>query len=319
MIRHLIHIGYPKTGSTFLQEWFRQHPQLFYSPGGLGGFHSVYDISRHATQNSDVDFRYFVTSDESLSTPKPSTGFIPIEYGIREFTSHQHDKSSRKKVSEILKCLYPNAKILFVTRGFKGLLMSSYSQYIRAGGIQSFDDFADVCRSAMKTQTDKNYNDEEVDFTLIANIYEEEFGKENMIVLPLELLRDDQNKFLSVIEERLGLSHFEANIGRLNESLSPEELYWYPRISSLVSRVSQRFGQKGYAKIYRWYVSKTLENKFSKVVKVLNRIKPNGRVTDDDFPFEILDYFRENNTERFAAKFRDDPIFSPYLSEYLLD
>jgi|GEM_PF-5080405 len=45
---HLIHIGFPKSGSTFLQEWFRQHPQLFYAPGGLGGFYNVYEIpGRH--------------------------------------------------------------------------------------------------------------------------------------------------------------------------------------------------------------------------------------------------------------------------------
>lgn len=316
---HLIHIGYPKAGSTFLQEWFRQHPQLFYSPGGLGGFNNVYEISRHATQKEDLDLRYFVTSDESLSIPKPSTGFTPIEYGRKDFTWNQPAESTQKKVCEVLRCLYPNAKILFVTRGFKGIIMSGYSQYTRAGGIQNFQQYVEIIRSYMQTQTDKSNYGEEIDYTYIANIYEEAFGKENLIVLPFELLRDDKNKFLSVIEERLGLSHFEANIGRMNESLSPEELYWYPRISSVVSRVSNRFGQKGYSKIYSWYVSKTLENKLSKVVKVLNRIKPNRRATDDDFPFEILDYFRENNTERFAAKFRDDPMYSPYLSEYLLD
>lgn len=319
MKRHLIHIGYPKAGSTFLQEWFRQHPKLFYSPGGLGGFYNVYEISRMASQNDDSKFLYFVTSDESLSTPKVSSGIIPLQNGIRDFTSPEPAKVAQKKVCGILKCLYPNGKILFITRGFKAISMSGYSQYVREGGVLSFQKFSDVNRFAKKAQADKTYYGEEVDYTFIANIYEEAFGKENMIILPFELLRDNHNKFLTVIEERLGLPHYETQIGRLNESLSTEELYWYPRMSSVVSRISQRFGQRFYSKVYRWYVSKTLENKFRRVIKILSRLKPNCKVVEADFPFEILDYFREHNSVRFAAKLRDDPIYAPYLKEYLLD
>jgi hypothetical protein len=279
----------------------------------------VYEISRQAAQNDDADFMYFVTSDESLTTPQTSSGSIPIENGKIDFTSINPTTFAQKKVCNTLKCLYPKAKILFITRGFNGIIMSGYSQYVRTGGTQSFQQFACTIRSARQEGAIKKGQAEVINFTFIANIYEEAFGKESVIVLPFELLRDNQNKFLSVIEERLGLPHFETKIGRLNESLSPEELYWYPRMSSIVSKVAQRFGQKGYAKVYRWYVSKTLENKFRRVIKILSRLKPNRHVTDADFPLEILDYFRDNNAERFACKFRDDPMYVPYLSEYLLD
>lgn len=319
MGKHLIHIGYPKAGSTFLQEWFRQHPHLLYAPGGLGSFYNVYEISRQASKNDNLDLMCFVTSDESLSTPKLSSGFIPIENGIGDYTKLKTVKMAQKKVCETLKCLYPNGRILFVTRGFKGISMSGYSQYIREGGGLSFQKFIDVNRASMMAGHHETSKVEEVDYTFVANIYEEAFGKENMIILPFELLRDDQNTFLTVIEERLGLPHFEAKIGRINESLSPEELYWYPRMSSVVSRVTQRFGQKAYAKAYRWYVSKTLENKFHWVIKILSRLKPDSKVVEADFPFELLDFFRENNVDRFAAKFHDDPMYAPYLSEYLLD
>jgi hypothetical protein len=36
--RHLIHIGYAKAGSKFLQRWFEAHPDLAYRTAGLGGF-----------------------------------------------------------------------------------------------------------------------------------------------------------------------------------------------------------------------------------------------------------------------------------------
>jgi hypothetical protein len=35
---HLIHIGYPKAGSTFLQESFASHPELAYRKGAIAGF-----------------------------------------------------------------------------------------------------------------------------------------------------------------------------------------------------------------------------------------------------------------------------------------
>lgn len=314
---HLIHIGYPKSGSTFLQEWFRQHPQLFYAPGGLGGFYNVYEVSRNASQHPNDSYMYFVTSDESLSTPHPSTGTIPIEFGMRDFTALEPSRPVQQKVCDTLRSLYPNSKILFITRGFKGIIMSGYSQYVRCGGVLTFQQFA--VKSFVPQQDGKpmdKKHGEGLDYTFIIHMYEAAFGKDNMIVLPFELLRDDQKKFLSVIEARLGLPNFTAAIGRINESLSPEALYWYPRISWFVSRIAQRFGKKGYATIYRWYVGKTLRNRFDGLVKILAWSKPGRRITDVDFSAEIENSIQENLPETLTASFKDDPIYAPYLWEY---
>ena len=317
---HLIHIGFPKAGSTFLQEWFQRHPQLFYSPGALGGFHQIYDISRKASQNIDNDLLYFVTSSESLTTPKSSSGGFPIENGRMKDTSlFNPDRLAPKKVCDILKCLYPNGKILFVTRGFKGLMRSGYSQYIKGGGVLTVQDFTDLAFSSMRNHAIGNYDGGGLDYSFIANLYEEAFGKENMIFLPYELLRDDQNKFLSIIEERLGLQHFDVQMGRKNESLSPTELYWYPRISGVISRILQRCGKKIYAKVYYQYVGKTIHNKLHKIVAILDKLSPGHRVTEADFNDEMWDYFREKHAEKFAGKFQDDPNYKPYLSKYMLD
>jgi hypothetical protein len=72
--KHLIHIGYPKAGSTFLQAWFEQHPELCYAPGGLGGFYNIYEICRPSGRAC----KYFVTSFEGIATPHESAGsFTP--------------------------------------------------------------------------------------------------------------------------------------------------------------------------------------------------------------------------------------------------
>jgi hypothetical protein len=300
---HLIHIGYPKTGSTFLQAWFNQHPKLCFSNGGLGSFNNVFEMARHAARENESTFEYFVTSFEGLSTPINWISELPIEFGLRSFFEIHLFKVSQARVCEYLKCLYPNGKILIVTRGFKGFFLSLYSEYARCGGIL---DFPKMCKGVLEMDL--------LDFDYLIRLYEDNFGKENLIVIPYELLRDDQNKFFAVIEERLNLPHFEAGIGRLNESLSSEELYWYPKISAGVSRFAQRFGQSGYAKIYQWYISKTIKNKFQKIIKLLSRWKPDRKVSASDFPDELL-----NCCKGKATILRDNPLYAPYLSEYLLD
>jgi hypothetical protein len=64
MARHLIHVGYSKAGSTFLQAWFERHPELRFAPGGLGGFNDVDELSRPPGR----EYKYYVTSFEGLCT-----------------------------------------------------------------------------------------------------------------------------------------------------------------------------------------------------------------------------------------------------------
>ena len=300
---HLIHIGYPKAGSTFMQAWFRQHPQLCFSDCGLGSFYNVFEMARRAAQENGAAFEYFVTSFEGLSTPANLAGELPIEFGSRSFFEMHPFNVAQARVCEYLKSLYPNGKILIVTRGFKGFLLSLYSQYTKCGGVL---DLLEMCKGVLEIDI--------LNFDYLIRLYEDAFGKENLIVMPYELLRDDQNKFFAVIEERLNLQHFESNIGRLNESLSSEELYWYPKISSRVSKFAQRFGQNGYAKIYHWYISKTIKNKFQKVIKLLSRWKPDRKVSAFDFPDEVLSYCKGK-----ATILRDNPLYAPYLKDYLLE
>jgi hypothetical protein len=310
--RHLIHIGYPKSGSTFLQEWFLQNPQLHYAPGGLGGFHNVYQISQNAAAQDGKDFQYFVTSDESLCIPQISTGTVPIN-DLSKSNFAFSNTHAQNKNCETLKALYPNAIILFVTRGFESLIKSGYSQLVRTGFQYNIEQYKQAF----------NFEDKQIsaniDYSSIIDSYERAFGQENLIVLPYEMLRDNQNAFLNVLEEKLGLVHFECHLGRINESLSAEELYWYPKISASVARFSQSLGKNAHKKIFRWYVNKTIKNDFKNLIRLLNKIqKGNQHIESSDFS-EALNFIRKNNKDRFAAKLKNEALYTPYLKEYLLD
>jgi hypothetical protein len=304
MTRHLIHIGYPKAGSTFLQAWFERHPELRYAPGGLGGFRDVYEMARPPGRS----YKYHVTSFEGLSSPDDTAGGARPEANAHWVRDTDRMKGDQAWVCALLKSLFPGSRILIVTRGFKGTIFSGYSQYVKAGGVLRMSKTLpeSVLANAFR-QVQNN-----LDFDYLLRLYGEAFGEDNLIVLPYELLREDEGRFVAVLERHLGLTHAEIRLGRVNPSLSPEELYWYPLISRAVSAAASRLGPARQRKLYGWYVGKTLDNRLRPLVKVLSRLKPGGRITEADFPAEFLDYCQGK-----ATLLRGRPLYAPYAAEYL--
>ena len=302
---HLIHIGYPKAGSTFLQAWFEQHPDLCFKLGGLGGFHNVYEIARHSNEIC----KYYVTSYEGLSMPLKSAGGINLSYGGAEPDTDVRIVETQASVCSVLKSLYPGSRVLIITRGFKGMIVSGYSQYVRMGGRLQLNAMCYQLAGLVQNDTLHYY-----DFDGLIRLYREAFGAEHLIILPYELLRDDQNKFLAVLEAELGLVHVEIKLERLNPSLSPEELYWYPLISRAVSAAAARLGPSLFRRIYTWYIGKTMDNQLRWLIRLLDFLRPARKITEADFPVEILDSFHG-----CAGLLRDNPVYEPYAADYLWD
>ena len=221
MTGHLIHIGYAKTGSNFLRRWFSDHPQLDFVDGGIAGFRDIYEISRRSAAPTD-GILYRVSSSEALATPHPWVGLPAIDYDrIRA----DHMPAAQAEACATLAALFPNARVLLVTRGFRSMMMSAYSQYARSGGED------DLFALAEGGEGSNAWN-----YDHVIGLYRSAFG-DGLIVLPYELLRDDADAFVRELERRLGLSLCPAPELRLNSALSPEELSWYPRIARLVRKL----------------------------------------------------------------------------------
>ena len=298
MTGHLIHIGYAKAGSTFLQNWFAQHPQLAYARGGIAGLHDVYSMVREAASQRGGRPLYRVTSSEELATPHTSAGQTAVDYG--EMRRHSM-ASAQTQVCESLGALFPNAYILIVTRGFRSMILSSYSQFVRTGGDESL---AWVCAEAER-QAPWNYD-------FLIGLYRKTFGDANVIVLPYELLRDDAAAFLGEIAKRLGLADIGVPPGRPNPSLSPIELAWYPRLTRLVR--SLPVGAWGRRKALQLYVQAALSNRLRAPIALLHRLRPIPALTDAPLTPERMDGFRG-----FATSLRDEPLYRAYARDYLFE
>ena len=307
MSGHLIHIGYPKAGSKFLQRWFAEHPQLAFEDGGIAGFRNVYAIIRGGgAPRPGVHYR--VTSYEGLVAPQASAGEDFVDYA----SSRDDDMpASQSKLCAALAELFPNARILIVTRGFRAMILSSYSQYVRSGGDADLDDLVAAALTDHAPGFDALLRLNPWNYDHVIDIYSRAFGPGNVIVVPYELLRDDAGAFTNCIEERLGLTHFPALGGRLNRSLSGAEMYWYPRLARLIRRLP--IGTRLRRGALRLHVRAAMADRLRGPIALLGRWKKASAVSSSAVTDELLATFRGN-----AERLRGNPLYAPYACDYLL-
>ena len=87
--------------------------------------------------------------------------------------------ASLAKVCLVLHSLHPGSRILIVTRGFKELILSGYSQYVRMGGRLRLREMCSQIAQGVKADTLHFY-----DVDGLLKIYGDAFGSENLIVMP---------------------------------------------------------------------------------------------------------------------------------------
>ena len=288
MTGHLLHVGFGKAGSTYLRRWFEGHPQLTYGEGLIAGYRDVYEIAREAAAPpARILFR--VTSSESFTAPHRDSG-----RRVYRLEDPLHPAVGQEQACSMLASLFPNAHVLIVTRGFRSMILSSYSQYVRSGADVSFEEFLD---SPMLEHA--------WDYDRVLTLYQRAFGEEKVVAIPYELLRDDADRFVRTIEDRLGLAHHPAPPDRLNAALAPTELRWYPRLTRLVRALP--IGPR----LRRRVLHAIFAKRFGLAIAVLQRLQPAAPVTADSIPEALLALCRGK-----ALKLRDNPLYRAYARDY---
>ena len=303
MSNHLIHIGYPKAGSTFLQRWFSLHSQLRFADGGILGFRNVRQIAEEGGRPAG-DLRYRVTSCENLSTAL----FPESEWGSHLATGSlesmgEAKRRAEKKICADLAELFPDATILLVTRGFRSFLLSAYSQHVREGGT------SDIASAAASLRATPTVSHVACNYDELINSYSGAFD-ERIIVVPYEMLRDDAVAFVKLLESKLGLKHCPPPTERINPSLSPVELSWYPRMARAIQRLPLGTSTRGM--LGQRFTRAINSGRLTPLVAALQKIRPLPLVTTDSYDTALIEKFRG-----CADSLRLNPLFAPYAADYL--
>ncbi len=297
MSKKLIHIGYPKAGSTYLQNWFYAHPDIRFTHNGFAGFENITELCKFSCDNDHLYFKYFAISSEMLSVwfKLDGVGINPRPFDIKQY---------QKKISCLLKQIFPDSKLLIVTRGYEGTLKSFYSEYIKYGGHYYFDEYLKVFGPMFEEYLDYNY---------IITLYEENFGKENLLVIPFEMLRDDALKFIRQIEDFLELEHFKWDYHQsANISLKDDMLSSYRILSDLALKICKTFPVNIGDKLFRLYSAGLLLKFFNLIAVCVSKMSRHSKVNRTT-PDYMLETFKGNGTI-----LKNYNAYQPYLDKYLL-
>lgn len=229
MKNKLIHIGYRKAASTFLRDWFFFHPSLHLQP-----YSQEPDLAE--VQSND----YLVFSE----------AFLLFRGNDRPRTIENLQQFQREKCRE-LKAKFPTAKILLIARSPEKSIVSEYSEYIKNGGMQTFDSMKNDPLHQAYFLGHYNYN-------FVIELYTNAFGKESVLVLPMELLQDRPTQFIKELETFLDVPHVEFAHHKRNSSRTPNQLWAFRMISLFVWRMTAVFGKKrkGIYYVYMRYLEK---------------------------------------------------------------
>lgn len=290
----LLHIGYRKAATTYMKDWFYFHPELRFNFGTFGGFSNTSDICKFNA--IDEKIKYLVLSDSFTQY-----------YGDSPEKSKKNIRKFQTDTCLLLKKLFPAAKILIITRAAETAMLSEYSEYVKLGGVFNQEELIH------KNETIE-YFDGFLDYDFLINMYCNTFGKDNLIILPYELLNDDPGLFINTLEENLGLNHYDYTYQKRNPSLPDKKLWAFQKISRFVYQITGLFGTKG-ANTFKKY-QKRLEKKSYEnnkfvflifLITLFSKAPPHKKVITEEF----LIQFKRN-----ASFVNDYPLFDPYISKY---
>ncbi|WP_457584445.1 sulfotransferase [Ensifer canadensis] len=191
----LIHIGYHKTGSTYLQDHCFQP---------INGYST--DIGGSRTRIvKDIAFPDNFTFDHSMCR----SVYLPYietarEKGLRFVLSHERLSGyppsggyDRILIADRLVRTFPSARILIVVREQVSLIRSIYSQYITDGGDLSLDRFLETPEPQLGRMP--GFRLEVYEFDRLIRHYQELFGR--VLVVPFEMMVRDLEGFVGQITQ----------------------------------------------------------------------------------------------------------------------
>lgn len=211
----LIHVGYPKAGSTWLQrELFNDNSAGFCSAWGRQAPILIEHIRVTDTFIFDeiaTELREAYATGLEVSRKKGLTPVLSFEHLLLDPMGGQVD---RREGIRRLSTLFPGAKILLVIREQRSIILSAYLEHLRRGFTTKLERFIGVDDRRQPGFGCVCPFDLFLYDRLISYMYSQ-FGEANVLVLPLEYL--GKEAFISEIFSLLDQPVPQNAFGKMKE------------------------------------------------------------------------------------------------------
>ena len=183
----LIHPGFHKTGTTFLQNRIFSDERVFRAVWSHG------EIDRYVIRPHDLDFDP-MPGRQDIATRRRASQPGLIDIVSSETLCGQPFTGSREAVMQArrLKDIFDGAKIVFTIRKQAFIIKAIYIQYLIMGGLLSPEEFFD--RKGLYGYF--SFDAHVFEFHKLVEFYAGLFGDENIIVLTQEELKKDLGAFV---------------------------------------------------------------------------------------------------------------------------
>lgn len=187
-MKEVIHIGFSKSASTFLQSLFENNAEVNF----------IYKSKRFSLLDEDKEE---VDLNESLTNLESDEHIVLPSYN-KDLNVRTTKLEDVKKILDRIYNHNSEAKIILVLRSQLGLLPSRYSQYIVSGGDKSLSDFFSILNGLETNKKDhfQNY------YCQIVKMIVDLFGKENTLILFFEEINSNRVESIKRISEFLNVN-----------------------------------------------------------------------------------------------------------------
>jgi len=214
-----LHLGMPKTGTTFLQtSCFPFLCGLRYNDSSLISLLDKIAYTNPAfleLESLKLEVARIVNGlcDKLLISHERLFGNM-----LKNFWDHSY-------ITGCLQQLFPDARIILVVRKQDELVESIYKQSLQSGYYQGLNSFLNYRKNEFRESGDylgqPNLDINQLDLHRYVQSYVSTFGRSNLLVLPYELLRSDRTAFLDKLFAFLEIDPFyPPPNGRENRSYS---------------------------------------------------------------------------------------------------
>jgi Sulfotransferase domain len=193
----LLHVGFHKTGSTFLQKRVFSDPEK--------GFHSPWPV--HAYNELVFDLNVFDFDPDQLRRATAPVANDAMRDGLVPVFSHEElsgnprtDQHASSEYAKRLRASFSDARVLIVIREQRDWIRSYYRYRTQSELDARLVDFLD-----QPLRGDALFNLGFLRYDLLIRLYQELFGSERVLVLTYEQLSADPQSFVDAIGAFTGI------------------------------------------------------------------------------------------------------------------
>jgi hypothetical protein len=207
----LVHIGYHKTATKWLRAVLFQDPSAGYRWLGKGENHPVNRLI--TVRPLEFDAAAIRAELQPLIDEALAAELVPVVCFGR-LSGHAFSGGyDSKEIADRLKLVLPQGRILIVVREQRSMIVSTYKQYVKAGGSARPGHFLDPPNRDWRVPT---FDFGHFEYHHLVGYYRSLYGPDAVLVLPYEQLIEDGPSFVGRIADFAGRPVPDEILGRMS-------------------------------------------------------------------------------------------------------